>query len=244
MWEEAQGIIALASPDDDSTDDSTPESPSSRFEHGANEATVNDNPNGILVKHKSTPKRENKAEPEKSSTTRSCRRRSVFSPDDDIFGNWPNGEDDADNEHPKTPVRQVSGSRSHDMIARSVMEAIHQEQLRSASDPTPSSGAKRHVSGRLNFDTNSLRELLKKARELQTCLTEIVRTSEGYLTTPVGTPRRQRQSSPAFTQVFDNPHQLKTPRQVLLMDMAMDRHAATARWIRRLLPASASACKS
>ncbi|KAJ2897652.1 uncharacterized protein MKZ38_004517 [Zalerion maritima] len=212
LWQEAQGIIALATPDDDEdSDESVPASSSSEFDFSADETTDDEQPNGRGLHQKATPTRSERATSEKPSALKSPRRHSVFSADDDIFGNWPNADDESQPEPPKTPVQQVDGTKSHDCVARSVLEAVHQQQLRSASDPTPSSGSKVHQATRLNFDTNSLRELVKRANELHSRLAELVRRENGILLTPTGTPRHQRGASPAFTQVFDNPPPASTP---------------------------------
>lgn len=208
LWKDAQGIIALASPDDDSTDDdnSNPSSSSSEF-NGSADGYLDDALTGSIVNHQPSPPRERKKpNTENKPVIKSPRRRSVFSPEDDIFGTWPASDDEARSEPPKTPVQQTNGVKPHDMVARSVMEAVHQQQLRSASDPTPSSGSRpHHGNSRLNFDTNSLRELVKRASELRDSLSDLVRKADRITQSPIRTPRHQREESPAFTRVFVDP---------------------------------------
>lgn len=219
LWKEAQGIIALASPDDDSSDDSSTDSSLNEFDGSADESTDDDGTMAGYYSHKLTPTQKEKPTPEQPTFVSSPRRRSVFSPEDDIFGSCSAAED-IKLGPPQTPVRptyaQANSTRSQDVVARTVMEAVHQQQVRSASDPTPNSGSKAHAAGKLNFDTNSLRELVKRARELQICMSDILRRDEGFTNSPVGTPRHQRGESPAFTQVFDGPHVNNTPNRRIL----------------------------
>jgi hypothetical protein len=153
-------------------------------------------------------------EPEMSKTAvvrerHSPRRRSVFSPEDDIFGNWPLMEGSATPARTHEPSRGSSPSRNSAVISM-VIEAMKQEQ-KAASQRTKSTFAAT-PGAKLFFDTNSLQELVKRAGHLRDMLSDAVRKSELLTQSPAGTPRRERQSrhqnpdwSPAFTQVFAHP---------------------------------------
>lgn len=211
LWREAEGIIALASPDDeDSTEvtDSKRDSSSTlvnsidaRFiDQGFDGASSDDQGSTRAV------------ESQRNVVVRdrpAGRRRSVFSPEDDIFGTWDSSPiEETIPDRPRTPEDQLSslecGSSS---VARSVMEAMHSRQSRlSRENHEPSSG-------KLNFDTNSLKELVKRASDLRDGLSDIVRKADHLTQSPVRTPKHTRpDGSPAFTRVFDEPSLSPTRR--------------------------------
>jgi hypothetical protein len=201
LWKEAEGIIALASPDEDAMDGMDIDSDTGDFDV----STVGERFADDGFDAESLDKVEDAFDARdlvvsKTAVIRerhSGRRRSVFSPDDDIFGgSWPAPEDHALPERPRTPDNTnttVNGSDVN-VVVRSVMEAM---QNRSASDPLHSGG------GKLHFGTNSLKALVKRAGDLRDALSDIVRRADPIAQSPVRTPRHD--PSPAFTRVFTDP---------------------------------------
>ncbi|KAF7551203.1 hypothetical protein G7046_g7778 [Stylonectria norvegica] len=219
LWKEAEGIIALASPDDDEDDekavvDDDQASTSSinfdafdideRFGDDGFDAHSMDRLDAAFDGHEPTMSR--------TAVVRerhSPRRRSVFSPEDDIFGNWPLGDASSQLNRPSRPrTPENRSAKPHDVtgVVRSVMEAM---QHRSVTDTV-------HSDGKVHFDTNSLRALVKRAGDLRDALSDIIRRADQITQSPVRTPRHERQleSSPAFTRVFDDPGS-SPPRRVL-----------------------------
>jgi hypothetical protein len=209
LWKEAEGIIALASPDDDelegdhdcssSVDMDAFEAHDRSFEEPADLASL-EKLDAALDGH----------EPVMSKTAvirdrPSPRRRSVFSPDDDIFGvSWSLPEDQAlPNRHnrPKTPEPRLHKPNDVNGVVRTVVEAMQQSSIQE------SLAENLNASKRMHFDTNSLKVLVKRASDLRDVLSDAVRRADQIANTPAGTPRRERQldSSPAFTKVFDDP---------------------------------------
>lgn len=225
-WLEAENIIALASPDEDSDDEAPPVRQSEELDRSRNEDRfLDDGFNSSILDLDSpfgTPERELR---EMSRTTvvrerQVVRRRSVFSPDDDIFGNnWPLSEESTSTRptRPHTPEAPKSPNRSSAVIA-TVIEAMQQQ--RSISDPVKSSVPNKPSNSKLFFDTNSLQELVKRAGHLRDSLSDAVRRAELLTQSPAGTPRRERHTrhnnpdgSPAFTRVFTDPA-ASPPRRV------------------------------
>lgn len=209
LWKEAEGIIALASPDEDSSDqeNQTPPSPvldafeaSERSWEDAFDSVSFDRLDGSF----------DGAEPVISKTAvvrerHSPRRRSVFSPEDDIFGNWPLVEDQTQPNRPsrpRTPENRLNKTSDMAGIVKSVMEAVQR-----SSSPDVSQPAEYPKNNRVHFDTNSLKALVKRAGELRDSLAEIIRKADQISQSPARTPRyeRHRESSPAFTRVFEDP---------------------------------------
>ena len=198
LWREAEDIITLASPDEDPVDETNPalRSPDSHrdfadqrfiaqgFDGAAldleNESGVATSPNGYLERAPST-----------------TRRRSVFSPEDDIFGTWDQAETSPVPDRPGTP-----GKQNHDEdVTKSVMAAMRSRQPKAAANSGHGAG-----NTKLNFDTNSLKELVKQASDLRDVLSDFVRRADRISQSPARTPRRDRSDgSPAFTRVFDEP---------------------------------------
>ena len=202
LWKEAEGIIALAVPDEEDLALSPPRSPSSSFfDHDDHEYKddryIDHGPDVTEVGI--------------ASDGYGARRQSVFSPEDNIFG--------AGSEISNPPVRENlrppqltprhSSAKSSD-VARSVMETMHQH--RSTSDPLLSELTNRSVD-KMPFDTTSLRDLVHRASMLSRTLADIVRKSEGITTSPDCSPRRQ--SNPAFTRVFTDPMAKAGPQKHL-----------------------------
>ncbi|KAH7312348.1 hypothetical protein B0I35DRAFT_452332 [Stachybotrys elegans] len=209
LWKEAEGIIALASPDEDSLDVDVPSaSPtqdpldvSERFLEDAFDATSIDRFDAVF----------DGAEPVISKTAvvrerHSPRRRSVFSPDDDIFGNWPLPDESTTpsnrQSRPRTPENRPGKAQDVTVVVRSVMEAV---QRTSAPGPAQPTGFSK--SNRMHFDTNSLKALVRRAGELRDSLSDTIRRADQITQSPARTPRHERniESSPAFTKVFEDP---------------------------------------
>lgn len=219
LWKEAEGVIALASPDDETMEGDTESNHPVDLDAFDGKAKQGDQ----RPKTPQTEKRDfgsPRLEPSISKTAvlrerHSPRRRSVFSPDDDIFGG---AESSADkkvstpskkhSQHPpQTPERlaDVNG------VVRTVMEAM---QHRSQSDAVPETGK---PSRKVQFDTNSLKALVRRSGELRDALSDIIRRTDQLTQSPARPLRHDRDrgpdSSPAFTRVFDDPGS-SPPRRV------------------------------
>lgn len=219
LWRDAEGIIALASPDEDSLEDGFPSPVAEEFELNLVDERFMDEgfDGGVLDHHaNSTSKVHEQLRTAVVKERPQARRRSVFSPEDDIFGSWPHADEDgAPHQGPRTPEpKQLSSSFDPSSVARSLMESMHLRRVQ----PTDAEDEKEEP-GRLNFDTNSLKELVKRASDLRDTLSDLVRQADPVAQSPLRTPRRERSAknedgSPAFTRVFDDP--VSTPtRQIL-----------------------------
>ncbi|KAK4145273.1 uncharacterized protein C8A04DRAFT_27033 [Dichotomopilus funicola] len=218
-WAEAESIIALASPDEEEEEDFLgPTKPSveldrstidDRFMEGGFDGPLLDQFDDSF----------DFSEPEMSKTAvirerHSPRRRSVFSPEDDIFGTWSLNGETSTPARLQTPSRCSSVSRNSTVIS-TVIEAIKQQQQKSDRIKSP---APKSPDTKLFFDTNSLQELVKRAGQLRDSLSDVVRKAELLTQSPAGTPRRERLSrhqnidgSPAFTRVFVDPSSTSPP---------------------------------
>jgi len=217
-WLEAENIIALASPDEEAEEEAESARQSRELDRSRNDDRyLEDGFDGSILDQDSpfgTPERELR-EMTKTTVVRErqvVRRRSVFSPDDDIFGNnWPLNEESSGTRftRPHTPEPSRSPSRNSAVIA-TVIEAMQQQ--RAISDPIKSPPPNKPSNSKLFFDTNSLQELVKRAGHLRDSLSDAVRRAELLTQSPAGTPRRERHGrhhnpdgSPAFTRVFTDP---------------------------------------
>lgn len=145
------------------------------------------------------------------------RRRSVFSPEDDIFGGgWPLADEksparqtEKEVQRPQTPNRFTAATEAPDSaMIESIMAAMQQQ--RSASAPIRKSPVKQTSTSELFFNTNTLQELVKRANTLFHTLSDLVRRAELFTQSPAVTPRhdrlnRREDGSPAFTRVFTDP---------------------------------------
>ncbi|KAK1975949.1 hypothetical protein LZ30DRAFT_735956 [Colletotrichum cereale] len=190
VWKEAEGIIALASPDEDELEGMDVDSSSimSGFDAVSPAPIEKEDPFDEVHElnvSKTAVIRERPA----------GRRRSVFSPDDDIFGGNSSALDELPPPRPKTPENNINMG-GHDVtdIVRSVLDAMQQ---RSASDSARDD--------KLHFGTNSLKALVKRAGDLRDTLSEVVRRADQITSSPARTPR-QHNNSPAFTRVFTPDH--------------------------------------
>ncbi|KAG6363821.1 hypothetical protein INS49_008924 [Diaporthe citri] len=213
LWKEAENIIALASPDEDEVDDNEADRDSSdsepyplddRFLDGGFDAASLDRADAPVEAH----------EPDipKNAVIRErqvVRRRSVFSPDDDIFGNTWSLEKESTRPHtPRTPDRVREFHTPDGAVVSSVIAAMEQQRSlpgRRQESPLKPSKAK------LFFDTNSLHELVRRASSVFHTLSDIVRKEELLSMSPQATPtkldriRPGHGGSPAFTRVFTDP---------------------------------------
>lgn len=207
LWKEAEGIIALAVPDEEDPTLSPTHSPTSvlfgsevvdeRFvEHGPDAEDISrpEAPFEVLNRHGQPTGLVYDGD--------TVRRRSVFSPDDEIFGNGPTLTSPTTTEYLRPPPAssRPSSMKASSEYARSVMQTMH--QTRSTSDPLLSE-LTYQSSNKMPFDTTSLRDLVHRASVLRNKLSDIIRKSDGPYQTPESSPKRA--SSPAFTRVFTDP---------------------------------------
>ncbi|KAI1101732.1 hypothetical protein F4804DRAFT_291071 [Jackrogersella minutella] len=207
LWREAEGIIALASPDEDPADaaDSRRDSQTNfvdtqSIDQAFDGASFGDNGSTRV------------SESQRNAVVRDRpvgRRRSVFSPDDDIFGTWDQAEEEPTPDPPKTPENRVGNPEfASSSVARSVMEAMHSRQSKVNAQREDN-----ELPGKLNFDTNSLKELVKRASDLRDGLSDLVRKADHLTQSPARSPKHTRaDGSPAFTRVFDEPTSSPTRR--------------------------------
>ncbi|TEY71549.1 hypothetical protein BOTCAL_0091g00340 [Botryotinia calthae] len=206
LWKEAEGIIALAVPDEEDPTLSPPQSPASiSFDQDFGDKFIDRGPDAEDV---ATPDVPMEVLDRFGKPTgyiydgNTVRRRSVFSPEDDIFGagaviHNPPTRDNL--RPPSVPVRSSSAKTAAE-VARTVMETMHQH--RSTSDPWLSEVVEQSPN-KMPFDTTSLRDLVHRASVLSRKLADIIRETDGTIQSPVCTPHRE--SSPAFTRVFTDP---------------------------------------
>jgi hypothetical protein len=213
LWKEAEGIIALAVPDEEDQTLSPPHSPSSI----SLEQDMVDNDfvdHGPAVEAISMPDSPIEVLNYYGKPTgffydgNTVRRRSVFSPEDDIFGTGiMNSPPSREYLRPPSNSPRHSITRSASDTARSVMETMHQH--RSTSDPLLQNMAGQ-ATDKMPFDTTSLKDLVSKASQLSRTLAEVIRKHDGSQSPD--SPRRD--SSPAFTRVFTDPS-VSPPKHLL-----------------------------
>jgi hypothetical protein len=210
LWKEAEGIIALAIPDEDDFTLSPPDSPASS-KIDLNSVDDNYKDWGMDAEDVSRPERPIEVLDDQGRPTgymyngKDVRRRSVFSPEDDIFGSTiaDDVRPNTSHEEPRTSSTFPRPStRDSAAIARSVMENMHQH--RATSDPLLSSTPTKS-SSKMPFDTTSLRDLVNRASVLSRQLAEIIRNHDRLSQSPTCSPKRDRDTSPAFTRVFTDP---------------------------------------
>ncbi|KAK7747366.1 hypothetical protein SLS53_001620 [Cytospora paraplurivora] len=208
LWKEAENIIALASPDDEEIEVNETDRSSSDFDPSpVDERFLEQGFDAAMLD--GTENEEQEPDILKNAVVRERqvpRRRSVFSPDDDIFGNNPPSDKEGTRPHtPRTPDRVVEFHTPDGAVVSSVIAAMEQQRsqpgLRKESPLKPSKA-------KLYFDTNSLQELVKRASSVFHTLSDIVRREELLSMSPQVTPRYdrvRRGGSPAFTRVFTDP---------------------------------------
>lgn len=218
LWKEAENIIELASPDEEegeasdsdrSFSDFDPSTIDERFlDEGFDAAMLDQSDDSINGSQPDIPK--NAVVKERSIV----RRRSVFSPDDDIFGNNLGLEVAGSRPHtPDTPDRVREFHTADGAIVSTVIAAMEQQRARPGRQDSPLRPSK----AKLFFDTNSLQELVKRAATVFHTLSDIVRREELLTMSPQSTPRHDRSrlgGSPAFTRVFTDPN-ASSPRHLV-----------------------------
>ncbi|KZF22238.1 hypothetical protein L228DRAFT_277600 [Xylona heveae TC161] len=172
LWKEAEGIINLATLDDDEQELLPPGTPAdSEFDFSAFEESVTPAPIGRP------------------------RRKSVLSPDDDVFGITPQKQDSGrpsidSSRQSITPNRPRKDSSA---VARSVIETMH---LRRSETAPALTVTKSQSPKKMPFDTTTLKDLVGHVNVLARNLAEVVRNAEGDLSEP---PTAQ---DPPFSKIF------------------------------------------
>ena len=207
LWKEAEGIIALAVPDEEDLTLSLPHSPSSiiqisesakdkylDYEQDAKDIPKSEAPFEVLDRYGRP------AGYVYDGNT--VRRRSVFSPDDDIFGSGIVVNNSPSRDQLRPPANSsllLPSSKTSSEYARTVMETMHQH--RSTSDPLLHD-ITTQATNKMPFDTTSLRDLVHRASVLSRTLSDLIRKAEGSPSPEAFPPP---DSSPAFTRVFTDP---------------------------------------
>ena len=183
LWKEAEGIINLATLDDDEQELFPPRSPHSpSFDFDAFE--------------------------EESPSIR-CRRKSMVPPGkedrasgiDDSSPSLPSSRPSQDLAGSETPPRPISRSRKDSSAkAKSVLETIHQQRSHHNASLLNASFAQK----KLPFDTTSLKDLVIRAGVVTRALKEIVRRAENGPGTPEPRPSTSR-DPPYISQMFHRP---------------------------------------
>ncbi|KAI9839953.1 MAG: hypothetical protein M1819_000145 [Sarea resinae] len=169
LWTEAEGIINLATLDDDEQELSPPHSPSS--------ADFNFDP----FEDDATP-----AQPVR------FQRKSVLSPDDDIFG-----EGKAKSHYYANPASKLdktqaspSGRNRKDSTAMAKSVLANMYQRRDGSNQLMSANKSQPQHKRMYFDTTTLRDLVAHVNVLARNLSEIVRSVDSVPSSPDFGPNR------------------------------------------------------
>ncbi|PKS12894.1 hypothetical protein jhhlp_000234 [Lomentospora prolificans] len=195
LWKEAEGIIALASPDEDEPMEgaqTVTSSPPAEVSSNMGDKFNDDGFDAASLDFSDI----NMSKTTVVRSRHSIRRRSVI-PDDDIFGGaWPPSDDGPVSDRPRTPENKVTrGGDDVSGIVRTVMDAMQQRSV-----STPVHG---QVNNKVHFDTASLKALVKRAGDLRDALSDLVRKADPIAPSPARTPRHD--GSPAFTRVFNEP---------------------------------------
>lgn len=209
LWKEAENIIELASPDEEEAEESDTDRSLSDFDpsmiddrfldDGFDASTLDKSDSSSDIREPDIPK--NAVVRERQIV----RRRSVFSPDDDIFGTNMSDKSSTRPHTPRTPDRVREFHTPEGTVVSSVIAAMEHQR----SQPNrPLESPLRPSKAKLFFDTNSLQELVKRASTVFHALSDIVRREELLTMSPQATPRHdhhRRGGSPAFTRVFTDP---------------------------------------
>lgn len=209
LWKEAENIIALASPDEEEAAASDTDSSFDDFDpFSMDERFVDEGFDASVLERSDSPGDSREPDIPKNAVVRErqiVRRRSVFSPDDDIFGTNISDRNSTRPHTPRTPDRVREFHTPEGTVVSSAIAAM--ERQRSQPNRPPKSPLK-PSKAKLFFDTNSLQELVKRASTVFHQLSDLVRREELLTMTPQATPRVDAHrcgESPAFTRVFTDP---------------------------------------
>ena len=191
LWKEAEGIINLATLDDDEEQEFLP--PRSPLATGSDlDAFDEDSPSSRRKSgHPGRPSREDRsANVDDSPSFQISPRSSSVGPKLDT--------------PPSSRPRKESAAK-----AKSVLETIHQQRSEYGSTFIDAKSSQK------NFDTTSLRDLVTRAGVVTRALKEIVRRAEN--SPPASKPRPTTPQDPLFSQIFQqqapsSPSISKTPR--------------------------------
>ena len=131
LWKEAEGIIALAVPDEEDPTLSPPRSPESVvFHHSStDDKYIDQGPDGVDVSRTDVPFELLNRNGQPTGYVydgNTVRRRSVFSPEDDIFGARAIANNyTRENQRPPGPSPRHSSLKDSTEVARSLMETMH-----------------------------------------------------------------------------------------------------------------------
>lgn len=192
LWKEAEGIINLATLDDEEQEFPPPRSPlatSSEFD-----LFDEDSPSSLGKRKSGYQYREDRLS--NGDDTPSSQKSSRSSQDKSVLDT-----------PTKSRPRKESAAK-----AKSVLETIHQQRVEYNS---PFSDA-RSSQKKLPFDTTSLRDLVTRAGVVTRALKEIVRRAENGTLSPATKPQPTIPPDPLFSQIFQQPPSSspvsKTPR--------------------------------
>lgn len=154
LWKEAEGIINLATVDEEDNNPSPPRSPSS-LTFSFDDSDDDEEPNTRASKGASQDPWPASIEEEEGE------EKAV-----------PSNEDSTDN---TSNACENQGQKSSSAKAKSVLDMIYQQRDTTAPTPRPK---------KLAFDTQSLRDLVVRAGVVTRALKEVIRKAEGVSTTP------------------------------------------------------------
>ena len=189
LWKEAEGIINLATLDDEKElfPPRSPHSPSFDFE-----IFDEDSPRSRRRSGLSPPKEDRTSLVDESSSSQPSSRRSSELP------------------RPETQLLNTRPRKESSAKAKSVLETIHQQRINYEPELLDAKLAQK----KLPFDTTSLKDLVTRAGVVTRALKEIVRRAESGPEAPDSRPTTPR--DPPYTQMFQqNPHTptiTKSPR--------------------------------
>lgn len=196
-WREAEGIIALAIPDEEDEALSAPLSPLAPSPNSHNRGSGHGASMSIdsFSMHDAAMNKEYQQNLESTRSNAGTRGQSILTVEDDIFEfGLPRSSSDSQ--------RSKQRNKGNTEVARSVMENMHQH--RAHSDPVLAHTISEKTS-KMPFDTTSLRDLVQRANALTRALSEIIRKADSFAHSPRGSPELIRDANPAFTRVFTDP---------------------------------------
>jgi hypothetical protein len=185
LWKESEGIINLATLDDDEElfPPHSPSSPTFNLD-----GFDDDTSPPIARSRKQSMRSSDKGTPARLYDENDSRRSSIIR--------------SSPNPHTPLPGRPRTESSAK---AKSVLETIYHQ--RGGFEPALNE-LRKHHGKRLPFDTQSLRDLVVRAGVVTRALKEIVRKAEGVSSTPQRSPERHRDRDPPFSQIFNPQSQI------------------------------------